>query len=101
MADAIRKTNLVGAAGMVQENYKLYLTTVTGSEKQRANRKRHCEVVKGTPVYVKNLARVVDGEQPQYVVVTADGRPATLINVHSQPDGNVIKNRSGGEQRTG
>lgn len=92
VADAIRKTNLIGAAGMVQENYKLYLTTVTGRLKTREQIEDVVvDVVKGTPVYVRNLARVVNGEQPNYVVVTADGHPATLINVHSQPDGNVVE----------
>jgi multidrug efflux pump subunit AcrB len=92
VADAIRKTNLIGAAGMVQENYKLYLTTVTGQLKTKEQIEDVVvDVVKGAPVYVKNLARVVNGERPNYIVVTADGRPATLINVHSQPDGNVVE----------
>lgn len=92
VADAIRKTNLIGAAGMVQENNKLYLTTVTSQLKTKEQIEDVVvEVVNGTPVYVKNLAQVVNGEQPNYVVVTADGRPATLINVHSQPDGNVVE----------
>src|SRR5262245_24949679 len=91
VADAIRKTNLIGAAGMVQENYKLYLTTVTGLLKSKEQIEDVVvDVVKGTPVYVKNLARVVNGERPQYIVVTADGRPATLTNIHSQPNGNVV-----------
>ncbi len=91
VADAIRKTNLIGAAGMVQENNKLYLTTVTGQLKTKEQIENVVvDVVKGTPVYVKNLAKVVNGERPNYIVVTADGHPATLVNVHSQPDGNVV-----------
>jgi multidrug efflux pump subunit AcrB len=92
VADAIRKTNIIGAAGMMQENYKLYLTTVTGLLKTKEQIEDVVvDVVKGTPVYVKNLATVVNGERPNYIIVTADGRPATLINVHSQPDGNVVE----------
>ena len=92
VADAIRKTNLIGASGLVQENYKLYLTTVTGQLKSKEQIEDVVvDVVKGTPVYIRNLAKVVNGEQPMYVVVTADGHPATLINVHSQPDGNVVE----------
>ena len=86
---ALQQEELAG--GLVEENYKLYLTTVTGQLKSKEQIEDVVvDVIKGTPVYVKNLARVVNGEQPQYIVVTADGRPATLINIHSQPDGNVV-----------
>ncbi|HZF40697.1 MAG TPA: efflux RND transporter permease subunit [Blastocatellia bacterium] len=92
VVEAIRKTNLIGSAGMVQENYKLYLTTVTGLLKSKEQIEDVVvDVVKGTPVYVKNLARVVNGEKPVYNVVTADGRPAVLVNVVQQPDGNAVE----------
>ncbi|HEY7183399.1 MAG TPA: efflux RND transporter permease subunit, partial [Blastocatellia bacterium] len=92
VADAIRKTNLISSAGMVQENYKLYLTTVTGLLKSKEQIEDVVvDVVKGTPVYVKNLARVVSAERPVYNVVTADGLPAVLVNVHEQPDGNAVE----------
>ncbi len=92
VVEAIRKTNLVGSAGMVQENYKLYLTTVTGLLKQKGQIEDVVvDVVKGTPVYIKNLARVETGEKPIYNVVTADGLPAVLVNVVQQPDGNAVE----------
>ncbi|HKC84854.1 MAG TPA: efflux RND transporter permease subunit, partial [Blastocatellia bacterium] len=43
------------------------------------------------PVYVKNLARVTQAERPVYTIVTADGLPAVLVNVHQQPDGNAVE----------
>ncbi len=49
------------------------------------------DVVKGTPVLVKNLATVVPGEMPVYNIVTADGRPAVLVNVLQQPDGDAVR----------
>src|SRR6266511_2345631 len=92
VADAIRKTNLIGSAGMLQENYKLYLTTVTGLlENKEQIEDVVVDVVKGTPVYVKNVARVVDGERPVYNIVTANGLPAVLVNVLQQPDGNAVE----------
>jgi CzcA family heavy metal efflux pump len=92
VVEAIRRTNLIGSAGMVQENYKLYLATVTGLLKQKEQIEEVVvDVVKGTPVYVKNLARVVQSERPIYNVVTADGLPAVLINVLQQPDGNAVE----------
>ena len=92
VVDAIRSSNMIAAAGMVQENYHLYLTTVTGLMR----RKEEIEdtvvaVVQGTPVFVRNLAQVVPGEKPIYNIVTANGRPAVLINVLQQPDGNAVQ----------
>ncbi len=77
---------------MVQENYRLYLTTVTGliTSKQQIE-DLVVDVVKGTPVRVKDIARVVPGERPVYNIVTANGRPAVLVNVLQRPDGNAIE----------
>jgi len=91
VVDAIRDTNLIAAAGMVQENYHLYLTTVTGLMR----RKEQIEdavvaTIGGTPIRIRDLAEVVRGERPVYNIVTADGRPAVLVNVLQQPDGNAI-----------
>ena len=92
VVDAIRASNIIQPAGMVQENYHLYLTTVTGlleSKEQVEN--TVIDVVKGTPVLVKDLAQVVPGERPIYNIVTANGRPAVLVNVLQQPDGNAVE----------
>jgi CzcA family heavy metal efflux pump len=92
IVDAIRNSNTITAAGMLEENYHLYLTTVTGLMRQREQiEDTVVDVVKGTPVLVKHLASVVPGEEPTYNIVTADGRPAVLINVMQQPDGNAVQ----------
>lgn len=92
VVDSIRHSNLISAAGMVQENYHLYLATVTGLMKEKEQVENTVvDVVKGTPVLVKNLARVVSGERPVYNIVTANGRPAVLVNVLQQPDGNAVQ----------
>jgi CzcA family heavy metal efflux pump len=92
VVDALKSTNLVTPAGMTQENYHLYLTTVTGlirSPEQIAD--VVVDVVKGTPVQIRNIASVSAGEEPTYNIVTANGRPAVLVNVLQQPDGNSIE----------
>ena len=92
VVEALRATNLVAPAGMLQENYHLYLTTVTGmlrSPEQIGD--VVVDVVKGTPVQVRNIASVTVGEEPTYNIVTANGRPAVLVNVLQQPDGNSIE----------
>jgi len=92
VVDAIRNNNVIQSAGMVQENYHLYLTTVTGLMRQREQVENTVvDVIKGTPVRVKDLANVAPGEQPVYQIVTANGRPAVLVNVLQQPDGNAVE----------
>jgi CzcA family heavy metal efflux pump len=88
---AIRDSNLIVPAGMVQENQHLSLTTVTGLVHDRAQiEDLVVDVAAGTPILIKNVATVVAGEKPAYNIVTADGRPAVLLNVLQQPDGNAI-----------
>lgn len=92
VTDAIRSSNIIASAGMVQENYHLYLTTVTGLMRSKEQiEDTVVDVVRGTPVTVKDLASVVLSERPVYNIVTADGRPAVLINVLQQPDGNAVE----------
>jgi CzcA family heavy metal efflux pump len=91
VVDAIRNTNLIASSGMIQENYHLYLTTVTGLMQNRDQIENTVvDVIKGTPVRIKDLARVVPGERPVYNIVTANGRSAVLVNVLQQPDGNAV-----------
>ena len=92
VVDAIRNSNIIVPAGMLQENYHLYLTTVTGlMEQPHQIEDTVVDVVKGTPVRVKDIARVVPGEKPTYNIVTANGRTAVLVNVLQQPDGNAVQ----------
>ena len=65
VVDSIRNTNLIASSGMVQENYHLYLTTVTGlMHKKEQIENCVVDVIKGTPVRIKDIARVVPGERP-------------------------------------
>jgi len=92
VVDAIRNSNIIEPAGMVQENFHLYLTTVTGMLKSKEDVENVVvATVKGTPIRVKDLATVVPGEQPVYNIVTANGHPSVLVNVLQQPDGNTVK----------
>ena len=91
VVDAIKESNIINPSGMVQENYHLYLATVTGLFREKEQiEKTVVDVVKGTPVTIANIAQVVPGERPIYNIVTANGRPAVLVNVLQQPDGNAV-----------
>ncbi|HZR18477.1 MAG TPA: efflux RND transporter permease subunit [Verrucomicrobiae bacterium] len=88
---ALVKNNLIAPAGMLEENYHLYLTTVDGrvhSPEQLAD----VVVAASTdhPVRVRDLARIERAPKPVFTVVTAEGRNAVLLNILSQPDGSTL-----------
>jgi CzcA family heavy metal efflux pump len=92
ITEALDKNNLIASAGMHEENYQLYLTTVDG----RVHSPTDIEnlviaVTDGHPICVKDLARVERGPEPVFNVVTAEGVNAVLINVRMQPDGNTLQ----------
>ena len=91
VTEALQKNNLIAPAGMHEENYTLYLTVVDG----RVRTKKEIEnlsvsVVNGRPLFIKDFASVKKGPEPIFNVVTADGVPAVLLNIRSQPDGSTL-----------
>ena len=44
----------------------------------------------GTPVRVGDIATVSSSVKPVYTIVTANTKPAVLINVFRQPDSNTV-----------
>lgn len=92
VVEAVRNSNIIEPSGMVQENYHLYLTTVTGLLRSKADIEGVVvDVVKGTPVTIRDIGSVFPGEEPVYNIVTADGKPAVLVNILQQPDGNAVQ----------
>ena len=88
---ALTNNNLIAPAGMLEENYHLYLTTVDGrvhSAEGLAN--LVVAANSGHPVRIGDLARVERGPEPTFTVVTAEGRNAVLLNIVSQPNGSTL-----------
>ena len=91
VTDALTKNNLFAPAGMMEENYHLYLTTVDGRVYSAADIENLVIAVHGShPVQVKDVARVERGPAPVFQVVTAQGRAAVLLNIQSQADGSTL-----------
>jgi len=91
--DAVRRTNLVDSPGLLERNHQLYLSLVNGqvrTPEEIAN-----AVVKNTPagipVRIGDISTVAPGVKPVYTVVTANGKPAVLLNINRQPDGNTVQ----------
>ncbi|HZT36263.1 MAG TPA: efflux RND transporter permease subunit [Bryobacteraceae bacterium] len=91
--DAVRRSNLIDSPGLIQNNHQLVLSLVSGQARtpeQIAN-----IVVKTTqsnvPVRIGNVATVLNSVRPVYTIVTANGKPAVLLNINRQPDGNTVR----------
>src|SRR5437667_3982078 len=91
VTEALVKNNLIAPAGMHEENYQLYLTTVDGRVLSAEDIENLVVAVNaGHPVRVKDFAQVERGPEPVFNVVTADGVNAVLLNVRSQPEGSTL-----------
>jgi multidrug efflux pump subunit AcrB len=91
--EAVRRTNLIDSPGLLEQNHQLYLGLVNGQVRdpeQIAN-----AVVKNTPagipVRIGDIGTVAPAVKPIYTVVTANGKPAVLLNINRQPDGNTVQ----------
>ena len=91
--DAVRRTNLVDSPGLLERNHQLFLGLINGqvqTPEQIAG-----TVIKNTPggipVRIGDVAAVSPNVKPVYTVVTANGKPAVLLNINRQPDGNTVQ----------
>src|SRR4026207_2405105 len=91
VADAIRNSNIIVSPGLIEENHQLELALISGQAK-RPDELNSIAVatVNTAPVRVADVATVSAGVEPQYTIVTADGRPAALVNINRQPDANTV-----------
>lgn len=92
VSDALNKNNIVQAAGMLEQNFHLYLMSVD-SRAHDADDLRKIVITSrnGHPVRIADVATVVRAPEPSLTVVTAQGRNAVLLNVMSQPQGSTLK----------
>jgi CzcA family heavy metal efflux pump len=90
--DAVRRTNLIDSPGLIEQDHQLYLGLVNG-QVVTPDQLGHI-VIKttpaGVPVRVGDVAAVSPGVKPVYTIVTANGKPAILLNISRQPDSNTV-----------
>lgn len=90
--DAIRKSNLIEATGLVDNNYQLYLSLVSGLLTGIDDISNVVVTVRnGVPIRVQDVAQVQASTAVNYIRTTAHGRPAVLINVIKQPTGSTVR----------
>ncbi len=91
--DAVRRTNLVDSPGLIERNHQLVLGLINAQV--RTPEQIAATVIKttpaGIPVRVGDIATVTPGVKPVSTIVHADGRPAILLSINRQPDGNTVQ----------
>ncbi len=90
--DAVSHSNMVDSPGLIEENHQLILGLVSGQTRtppEIAN-----IVVKttpaGAPIRIGDLGSVGPSVMPMYTVVSANAKPAVLLNIYRQPTGNTV-----------
>jgi CzcA family heavy metal efflux pump len=90
--DAVTKTNLIDSPGLIEHNHQLVLTLVSG---QTTTPDQIANIVvrttpSGVPLRVGDVASVRPSVMPVYTIVTANAKPAVLLNIFRQPDSNTV-----------
>ncbi len=92
VSDAINKTNLITASGLVENNYQLYLSLTSGLVKTIADLESLVVTSQnGVPIHVSDVATVKPSVADRYIRTTANGRDAVLINIIKQPTGSTVE----------
>ena len=87
VSDALTKNNLFAPAGMMEENYHLYLTTVDGRVHSAADIENLVIAVRGGhPVQIRDVARVERGPEPVFQIRDR-ARPRRRAAEHPEPGG--------------
>ena len=101
--EAIGRTNLIDSPGLMEYNHQLVLSLVSGQV--RTPDEISNIVVKttpaGAPVRIGDVAAVTPSVKPVYTIVTANEKPAVLLSVYRQPDGNTVTVAERGARRGG
>ena len=90
--EAIRKTNLIDSPGLIEHEHQLVLGLISGQV--RTPEQIGQIVVKttsaGLPIRLGDIAKIAPSVAPVYTMVTANGKPAVLLNVDRQPESNTL-----------
>ena len=90
--DAIKRSNLIDSPGLIEHEHHLVLGLISGQA--RTPEQIGQIVVKnsaaGVPIRIGDIGTIAQSVAPVYTMVTANGKPAVLINVNRQPDSNTL-----------
>jgi multidrug efflux pump subunit AcrB len=91
--NAVSNSNLILSPGLFQRNHQLYLGLISG---QAHDPPAIANIFikkdpSGTPIDIGDVATVSSSIAPNYTIVTADNKPAVLININRQRESNTLQ----------
>ena len=92
LVNAIQASNIIDSPGLYEANHQLILGLV-GAQVHDIDQLRQLVVkttTAGAPVRVADVATVEQATMPVYTTVTANGKPAVLLNIARQPSSNTV-----------
>jgi multidrug efflux pump subunit AcrB len=91
LLDAISRSNLIDSPGLIERSHLLVLALVSGQARSLDDIGGIAvkTTAGGTPIRIRDVAAVKRSVKPVYTVVTANGKPAILLNIFRQPDSNT------------
>jgi CzcA family heavy metal efflux pump len=91
--DAVARSNMIDSPGLMETNHQLVLSLVSGQARTPAELSNI--VIKTTnanlPVRIGDIGTVFNSVKPLYTIVTANGKPAVLLNINRQPNSNTVQ----------
>jgi len=91
VSDAVKNANVITSPGLINENHQLELALVSGQATSIDDLAAIVvTTVNNVAVRIGDVASVTPGLEPRFTIVTADGRPAVLLNVLRQPTANIL-----------
>jgi len=90
--DAVSKSNMIDSPGLIENNHELSLTLVSGQARDPAEIANIVvrNTPAGVPIRIGDIATVHSSVMPVYTIVTANGKPAVLLNIFHQADSNTV-----------
>jgi multidrug efflux pump subunit AcrB len=90
---AVDRSNIIESPGLFPQNHELYLGLVTG---QAHNPQEIADIFiknssSGAPIRVGDIGQVTASYEPHFTIVTANQKPAVLINVNRQRGSNTMQ----------
>ena len=92
LTNAINTSNIIDSPGLYQEDHQLVLGLV-GSQAHDIEGLKQLTVkttASGAPVRIGDIADVIQAPLPVYTYVSANGKPAVLLNITRQPSSNTV-----------